>query len=132
MASPEASSSYFIKCELAHRTTRSGASYLSESRHGLTGDDFITAEARDEAQRLVLVLPSLQLTQDQRSEYLHFLQEAREDEHINRRLLKDTAISYCLYLQPIQITANILSTAALFQTLKVFQYVEFKDVQTTV
>lgn len=36
----------------------------------------------------------------------------------------------------IQITTNILSilelNVALFQTLKVIQYVEFKDVQTTV
>lgn len=57
----------------------SAASYLSEASHGLAGDDLIAVEARDEAQRLVLVLPSFQLAQDQRSKYLHFLKEARED-----------------------------------------------------
>lgn len=36
-------------------------SYLSETGHGLTGDDLIAVEARDETQGLVLVLPPLQL-----------------------------------------------------------------------
>lgn len=57
----------------------SAASYLSEASHGLTGDDLIAVEARDEAQRLVLVLPPFQLAQDQRSKYLHFLKEVREN-----------------------------------------------------
>lgn len=54
-------------------------SYLSETGHGLAGDDLIAAEAGDETQGLVLVLPSFQLAQDQRSEYLHFLQGTRDE-----------------------------------------------------
>lgn len=54
-------------------------SYLSETGHRLTGDDLIAVEARDEAQSLVLVLPSFQLAQDQRSEYLHILQNTRDE-----------------------------------------------------
>lgn len=46
---------------------------LPESCHGLTGDDLIVAEACDEAQCLVLALPSLQLSQNQRPEDLHIL-----------------------------------------------------------
>lgn len=68
----------------------SAVSYLSEAGHGLAGDDLIAAEAGDEAQGLVLVLPSFQLAQDQRSEYLHILQDIRDErwqaEWINRRL----------------------------------------------
>ncbi len=58
---------------------RSAARYLSETGHGLAGDDLIAAEARNEAQGLVLVLPSFQLAQDQRSEYLHILQDTRDE-----------------------------------------------------
>lgn len=56
---------------------KAAMSYLSEASHGLTGDDLIAVEARDEAQGLVLVLPSFQLAQDQRSKYLHILQRHR-------------------------------------------------------
>lgn len=51
--------------------------FLSEAGHGLTGDDLIATETGDKAQGLVLVLSSLQLAQDQRSEYLHILFEVR-------------------------------------------------------
>lgn len=71
-------------------------SYLSETGHGLTGDDLIAVEARDEAQGLVLVLPPFQLTQDQRSKYLHILQDTREErclaERINRGLPGDSEV----------------------------------------
>lgn len=53
-------------------------SYLSETGHGLAGDDLIAAQARDEAQGLVLALPPFQLAQDQRSEYLHILRDIEE------------------------------------------------------
>lgn len=49
----------FTTCEQSQKVTSSILSYLSETGHGLTGDDLIAVEARDEAQRLVLVLPSL-------------------------------------------------------------------------
>lgn len=54
-------------------------SYLSETGHGFTGDDLIAVKARDETQGLVLVLPSFQLAQDQCSEYLHILQDTRDE-----------------------------------------------------
>lgn len=49
--------------------------YLSESGHGLAGDDFISAQTGDEAQGLVLVLSTFQLAQDQSSEDFHILRE---------------------------------------------------------
>ena len=55
--------------------------HLSESGHGLAGDDLIVVEPREEAQSLVLVLPSLQLPQDQRTEYLHILQHTHTHTH---------------------------------------------------
>lgn len=60
-------------------------SYLSETSHGLAGDDLIAVEARDEAQGLVLVLSSFQLAQDQRSEYLHILERHKgvRDDRLN-------------------------------------------------
>lgn len=64
-------------------------SYLSETGHGLAGDDLIAAEAGDETQGLVLVLPSFQLAQDQRSEYLHFLQGTRDVDHQKKRPLHE-------------------------------------------
>lgn len=71
-------------------------SYLSETGHGLTGDDLIAVEARDEAQGLVLVLPPFQLAKDQRSKYLHILQDTRDErglaERINRRFPGDIEV----------------------------------------
>lgn len=52
-------------------------SYLPETGHGLAGDDLIAVEAGNEAQGLVLVLPSFQLAQDQRSEYFHILKKPK-------------------------------------------------------
>lgn len=68
---------------------RSATSYLPEPGHRLTGDDLIAAKARDEAQGLVLVLPSFQLTQDQSAEYLNILKNIGDErwlaERINRQ-----------------------------------------------
>lgn len=76
----------------------SAMSYLSETGHGLAGDDLIAAEAGDETQGLVLVLPSFQLAQDQRSEYLHFLQGTRDErwlaERINRQFPEDIEVAH--------------------------------------
>lgn len=49
--------------------------HLSEPSHRLAGDDLIAVQAGDEAQGLVLVLSSFQLTQDQSPEYLDILEQ---------------------------------------------------------
>lgn len=81
-----------VKSPLAHFKPSSSFIYLSctlcvalenntdlpESGHGLAGDDLIVAEACDEAQCLVLALPSFQLSQNQGSEDLHILNKNRE------------------------------------------------------
>lgn len=88
-------------------STISTVSYLPETGHGLAGDDLIAVEAGHEAQGLVLVLPSFQLAQDQRSEYFHILKKpkGREMKKLNRWLPESIGnssrgkvmISCCLY-----------------------------------
>lgn len=93
-----------------YSTLGSATSYLSETGHWLAGDDLIAAEARDEAQGLVLVLPSFQLAQDQSTEYLHILQDIRDErwlaERINRQFPEniwsgawgEVILTFCLYV----------------------------------
>lgn len=52
--------------------------FLSESGHGLAGDELIVVEVRDEAQGLVLALAPLQLPKDERPEDLHMLFEVSD------------------------------------------------------
>lgn len=70
-----------------HHLTFPLAAYLSESGHGLAGDDLIVVKAGNEAQGLVLVLPSFQLPQDERSEYLHILQHRHKREGMDKQMI---------------------------------------------
>lgn len=47
--------------------------HLPKLGHGFAGDDLIVVQPCDEAERLELTLPLLQLPQDKGSEYLHVL-----------------------------------------------------------
>lgn len=84
--------------------------YLSESGHGLAGDDLISAQTGDEAQGLVLVLSAFQLAQDQRSEDLHILPGKQE-----KRLTRDSSQFFVCF------------HGTLLPTLAIIYHGEFKD-----